>query len=209
MVKKLKNTKHFIFGTIYKYLESSKHFSKNFNVFLSKTLQSIDSEKRESIIMDDMNVNDLIENYHEVIKDIFVDDGFKQILNIPTRVTDQTSSSIDLIFLNDNQNISYKTVIPTELSDHDLIACVRKVNNVKYESETIRYRDYKNYDVNVINNELLNINWDGVYNSNSPNQSLNVMKSILKDTIDRHALFVTKRVKGKKSPWISKKSSVI
>ena len=30
------------------------------------------------------------------------------------------------------------------------------------------------------------------------------MKSILKDTIDRHAPFVTKRVKGKKSPWMSK-----
>ena len=30
------------------------------------------------------------------------------------------------------------------------------------------------------------------------------MKSILKDTIDRHAPFVNKRVKGKKSPWMSK-----
>ena len=103
-----------------------------------------------------------------------------------------------------NQNISYKTVIPTGLSDHDLIACVRKVNNIKYESETIRYRDYKNYDDNVINNELLSIDWDGVYNRNSSNQGLNVMKSILKDTIDRYAPLVTKRVKGKKSPWMSK-----
>ena len=99
--------------------------------------------------MGDMNVNYLIENDHEVIKDIFTDNGFKQILNTPKRVTDQTSSLIDLIFVNNNQNISYKTVIPTGLSDHDLIACVRKVNNVKYESETIRYRDYKNYDLNV------------------------------------------------------------
>ena len=30
------------------------------------------------------------------------------------------------------------------------------------------------------------------------------MKSILKDIIDRHAQFVTKHVKGKKSPWMSK-----
>ena len=30
------------------------------------------------------------------------------------------------------------------------------------------------------------------------------MKSILKDTIDRHAPFVTNCVKGKKSPWMSK-----
>ena len=57
-----------------------------------KALQSIDSEKRESIIIGDMNVNYLIENDHEVIKDIFTDNGFKQILNTPTCVTDQTSS---------------------------------------------------------------------------------------------------------------------
>ena len=151
-----------------------------------------------------MNVNYLIENDHEVIKDIFTDSGFKQLLNTPTRVTDQTSSLTDLIFVNNNQKISYKTVIPAGLRDHDLIACVRKVNNNNYESETIRYRDYKNYDVNVINNELLNINWEGVYNGNSLNQGLNVMKSILKDTIDKHAPFVTKRVKGKKSAWMSK-----
>ena len=30
------------------------------------------------------------------------------------------------------------------------------------------------------------------------------MKSILKDAIDRHAPFVTKCVKGKKLPWMSK-----
>ena len=177
--------------------------SKIFNFFLSKTLQSIDNEKREPIIKSDMNVNYLIENDHEVIKDIFTGNGFKQIRNAPTRVIDQTSL-IDLIFVNNNQNISYKTVIPTGLSDHDLIACVRKVNNIKYESETIRYRDYENYEVNVINNKLLNIGWDGIYNSNSPNQGLNVMKSILKDTVDRHAPFVTKCVKGKKLPWMSK-----
>ena len=59
-------------------------------------------------------------------------------------------------------------------------------------------------DVNVINNELLNINQDGVYNTNSLNQSLKVMKSILKDTIDRHAPFVTKHVKRNKSPWMAK-----
>ena len=109
---------------------------------MSETLQSNDSEKRESIIMGDMNVKYLMENDHEVIKDIFTDNGFKQILNNPTRVTDQTSL-IDLIFVNNYQNISYKTVIPTGLRDYDLIACVRKVNNVKYESEIIRYRTIK------------------------------------------------------------------
>ena len=52
---RLKNTKPFIFGTIYKPPDSSKHLLKNFNFFLSKTLQSIDSETRESIIMGDIS----------------------------------------------------------------------------------------------------------------------------------------------------------
>ena len=66
-----------------------------------------------------------------------------------------------------------------------------------YESETIRYRDYKNYDVNVVYNELLNI-YSIVYNSNSPNQSLNLMKSILKDTI-------VSRKSKKQLDWVSYK----
>ena len=41
--------------------------------------------------MGDMNVNCLMENSHEVIKYIFIDNGFKQIPKTPTRVTDQTS----------------------------------------------------------------------------------------------------------------------
>ena len=83
---RLKNTKPFIFGTIYKPLGSSKHLSKAFKVFLSKTLQSIDSEKREPIINSDMNVNYLVENDHEVIKDVLTKNGFKQVLNTPSRV---------------------------------------------------------------------------------------------------------------------------
>ena len=46
---RLKNTKPFIFRTIYKHPDSSKHLSKNFNFFLSKTLQSIDSKKRDQL----------------------------------------------------------------------------------------------------------------------------------------------------------------
>ena len=83
---RLKNSKPFIFGTIYKPLGSSKHLSKVFNFFLSKTLQSIGSEKREPIINSDKNVNYFIENDHEVIKDVLINNGFKQILNTPTRV---------------------------------------------------------------------------------------------------------------------------
>ena len=97
---RLKNTRPLIFGTNYKPPDSSKHLSKKFNFFLSKTLQSFNSEKRESVITVDMNVNYLIENDHEVIKDIFTDNGFKQILNTQLalrRVSTSVEESRELV----------------------------------------------------------------------------------------------------------------
>ena len=48
--------------------------------------------------------------------------------------------------------------INASLSDHDIIACVRKANNIKYEAETIKRRDFSQYNVDI-NNELLNTDW--------------------------------------------------
>ena len=66
--------------------------------------------------MGDMNVNYLSKNEHSNIKNIFSDNGFKQIIDKPTRITDKTATLIDLIQVNNIERICYKTVIPTSKS---------------------------------------------------------------------------------------------
>ena len=90
------------------------------------------------------------------------------------------------------------------MSDHDIIACCRKINHIKYEPETIQCRNFSKYNVNDINNELLDADWNTIYNTMCPINALQSLVQILKQTLDNHAPFVTKRIKGKPSPWITK-----
>lgn len=129
---KIKNSKPIIFGNIYRPPDSSQHLLKNFDIVLSKTLKNVDNENKESIIMGDLNVNYLIDNDHQEIKDIFKDNGFMQIIENPTRVTHTSATLIDIVQVNNKRNISYNSVIPAGLSDHDLILCVRKIHNITF-----------------------------------------------------------------------------
>lgn len=124
---------------------------------------------------------------------------FCQLIKTATRVTETTGTLIDVIYTNKEHNTSYSTVITAGFSDDDLISCVRKMNNVKYKPETIRCRNFKNYDVNKMNNELLNKQWDSIYSTTSPNAALSCFISTLKETLNDYVPFITKKIKGKLS----------
>ena len=92
-------------------------------------------------------------------------------------------------FFNDHK------VIAAGLSDHNLTACIRKMNNIKFKPTIINFRDYSNYDVNVVNNILLNLNLDTVYNALTPDEAFSNLKSMLLNVLDIHAPFTSKKVK--------------
>ena len=193
-----KNSKSFIVSTIYRPPDSSKHLSKDFESILLAKLKNIDNCNKETIILGDLNVDYLTQN-HDAIKHAFQLNGFRQLIKTATRA----ATLIDVIYTNKEYNISHSTVITAGFSDHDLIACVRKMNNIKYKPETIRCRNFKNYNVNQINNELLNKGWDFIYSTTSPNAALSYFISTLKETLNDYAPFITKKIKGKPSPWIT------
>ena len=169
-------------------------------------LNDLDKKKKETIILGDLNV-DYLKQDNEPIKQSFQLNGFSQLIKLPTRITETTATLIDVIQTSKECNISYNVVIPADLSDHDLIGCVRKMHNIKYQPKTIRCRNYRIYDVDSINNDLLNKDWNPIYQTTSPNTALKYFISIIKETLDQYAPFVTKQIKGKPSPWISKNLS--
>ena len=78
-------------------------------------------------------------------------------------------------------------VIPTAMSDHDTIGCRRKLNNYKQPPETIRCRDFSNYEPNSLRNDLRNESFNTVYAEENPNQAWKCMKSILGKIFDHYA----------------------
>ena len=82
-------------------------------------------------------------------------------------------------------------------------SCSRKMHNNKKPSETIFCRDYKNYTAESLKDDLKNTDFSTVYMEENPNNSWKNLKNILLKTFNKHAPIISKRVKGKKSPWLT------
>ena len=198
-----KKSKQFIVSFLYKPPESSKHLSKNFDQILSQKLEIISRERKECIIIGDLNANYNNSSHQKVIKNNFITFGFDQLIKACTRITHESETLIDVILSNVPNNISRSTVITSGLSDHNIIACTRKMNNIKYQPSYISFRDFSNYDIDKVNNELLASSWESVYNATSPESAYNNFSSIILNVLNLNAPFISKRVKGKPSPWLT------
>ena len=137
------------------------------------------------------------------MKEMFMVNAFTQLIETATRITEETATLIDVVLTNNPLNISSTVNIAASLSDHNLIGCIRKMNTFRYQPEVITCRYFKNYDVSAINSELLNADWNNVYNSQSINTAFSRLKEILLNTLNRYAPIVKKTVKGKPSPWLN------
>ena len=195
-----KNAKSFVIIVMYRPPDSSKHLHEDFNQHFCQLLSMLNSE---TIVLGDMNVNYLNKDNNKEIKSIFQVYGYVQLVKEATRIDGDTKSLIDIIATNCPMTIQKTTVIPSCLSDHDMIGFVRKVNNIKYEPRTIQCRDYRNYDSNKLNEHLENQNWSKLYEYNNVNDAWLYMKNILQTVYNDFCPFITKKVKGKLSPWLT------
>jgi hypothetical protein len=92
---------------------------------LDTALSSISLEA-EVILLGDFNVNFLAtKNYaSRALKRKLL--SFEQLIDKPTRITENSSTLIDLLFANNNHRIVSSGVLHVNLSDHSLIYCVVK-----------------------------------------------------------------------------------
>ena len=198
----IKNAKSILVGCYYRPPEGSNYLPSNYNDLFNEHLANF-SNNKEVILMGDFNVNYNSHSCNEEFKSIITANGFKQIINEPTRVTDTTSSVIDLVFANCPVNITQAHVIISSLSDHNMIGAVRKINNFKHPSHTINCRNYTKYDNQKFRNDVSEIDWSPVNNSNDVNVAVTHFNSALRKSIDSNAPLIEKRVKGRECKWLN------
>lgn len=109
-------------------------------------LSTVSSADKECILAGDINCNYLVPSDHKEIKSILASLGLKQLISTPTRITRQSKTLFDIICSNEPENINSVKVISAGMSDHELICCSRKVNNVKNHARDSTCRTFANYD---------------------------------------------------------------
>ena len=158
---------------------------------------------KEVFICGDFNCN-MMSRYalSSKIKDLCSSLSLKQLIEEPTRVTPHSSTLLDLIMTN-SVNISKAGVIDPGVSDHSLVYVIRKFKRPKGEPKIIRVRSFKNFVDDDFLRDLRNSDWSYFLNLTDLDQSCDIFNSIVKTVADKHAPFVTHKIKGKIEAWVT------
>ena len=122
----------------------------------------------------------------------------------PTRTTETSSTSIDLIITNRPENIMNKDVFADSIADHDMIAgsCSRKINNIRHNPKTIKCRNYTNYSPEELKSDVAKIDWSPVYDATDVDLAVQYNNCSLQLVFKTHAPHIEKRVKRRPCPWL-------
>ena len=91
--------------------------------------------------------------------DLFSSYGFSQLIDIPTRVTQNTTSLIDLIFEFNTDSVVCHGTLP-QIADHDGVLVSYDVKSQKPKQKTKQIYDYKNADVNGLIQYIKNFDFN-------------------------------------------------
>ena len=184
---------------------------------IKQCLVSAYSENKPIVLMGDINV-DLANDrtYEKGFKndwlDVITNFDVQQYVTEYTRVTENTASLIDHIYVSNDLKVVNCTVVKSGLSDHYIPFAVLNTkltppsDSMSGQHKLISYRNYKNFDNVKLSNDLMVAKWHDVNLGICDDISIAISSFVSEFTsiVDKHIPLVQKRVKRIKQPgWIT------
>ena len=127
--------------------------------------------------------------------------GLTRLIAEPTRVTQYSSTLIDLCLTNSPGKISKSGVINIGISDHSAVYFTRKVARLPSNMhKTVEVQQLKNFNEAEFLRDLLITDWNRFTTHNNANEMWDFWKHLLASVIDKHAQF--RRVKTNGLPGL-------
>ena len=134
--------------------------------------------------------------------ELFKSFGLSQLVDIPTRVTENTTSLIDLIFCRLTDNLQCHGTLP-KIADHDGTFVSFHCSLVEPKPRSREVFDYKNLDENALINYIKNIDFETLVFSRPVTEQAEAMTNLLVSTF--HKFVPTKKViiRPNDQPWVN------
>ena len=132
--------------------------------------------------------------------------GMGQLISIPTRVTDASSTLINHIYTNGEENILRVDIGKFSLSDHYAIFGYRKLNSQlrNKKHHTITYRSFRHFDGYMFIKDLAKVFWEIIAAFDKVGDMEQTWNGLFLEIVNRHAPIKTNRVKRKHQPeWLT------
>ena len=197
----LPKAKGILFGTFYR-PPSQSDFLNPFQ----EVLELANAENKKTLITGDFNFDFLdasSSNSPKDMKRILSSFNLKQLIDKATRITKESSTLLDLFATNSPKNVTLAKVIPSTLSDHDMLVVVRKINAGKLPPRSIECRNFSKYDQMTFIQDLEKCSWDDVYSERDVNSAWSKWKELFLSVCNKHAPIRHKVLRGIICPWLT------
>ena len=163
-----------------------------------------DFQPSDVICGGDINLNllDLSSQYACLFYDYVESFNLQQIIREPTRVTDTTSSLLDIILISSEEvNFSCGVLDASLMSDHSLTYC--QFHGYKKYNKYIRFRNLKNVDKELLHEFLLLSPFNDIIYLQNIEEKVAAFNNILLNIFDLLSPVIKVNLKNKRPVWLT------
>lgn len=195
--------KRFCFGTLYRPPNTSLSLCMD---DLENNLVNLIPEYDFLMFGGDFNVDllDLNNSNSIVLLNLLNRYGLSQLVNVPTRVFNNSSTLLDLLVCSDTSLIGATDVMDmSEISDHKLVSTNISSIRAKVEPFLKTFRDFKNFDINAFLRDLYKVDWNYIYDCNDVDSMVSFFNSQVSKLFDIHSPYRTVKITKYPAPWLT------
>ena len=189
----------FIIGTIYRH----PHAPVTAFDYISNVFKEILLRNKPVFILGDLNDDLFCRNSN--IGKLFKTHNLHQLITKATRITENSSTLIDVIATNNANMVLNSSATPCPIADHELITVTINLRKDKPKPKCKTFRSLKNYtcerlcDLLLTNTPILN----SIISTDDVDEQVNTVTETLMNSIDTIAPEETKIIYRPPAPWIS------
>ena len=195
------HSKKILIGTIYKPPEGNMNEAID---IIDQAMQQMPSiEKYETLLIGDFNT-DYTKRIAATtsLKQFAASQELKQMINEPTRITQNTSTTIDLAFT--NMKFCTKTgTLNYNVSDHKPIYIIKKKPRTNKSTTEYWGRTYRNYDPTDLANTLTNNDRRKVLDEKDPNACWALLWEWMQEAADKHCPLIKINIRNKTAEYLT------
>ena len=135
-----------------------------------------------------------------IAPDLFSSYGFNQLIDIPTRVTENSVSLISLIFVNQPDDINCHGTLQ-RIADHDGVLVSFNTKSLKPKIKTRTVYDYKNADIEGLTKYIKEFDFENTVFGCSVKNQCSVYTNILTEAISKFIPTKTVTMRPFQAPW--------
>ena len=202
----LPNTRPIVIVNVYRPPQGK--FKKGCSIILEKCMLADLSDKTEIYLLGDFNINIEDAKAPDTKELLFTTKalGLSQLVMDPTRIFFRDgirkTSRLDLIFTNSDYIKETKT-LDINISDHLAVMVTRKKEQVRREKVDFQGRTYRNYDREIFQNRLMNLDWEHFLEIEDPEILWDIMEGRLEREIEKMCPMKSFKVANIREPWIT------